>query len=349
MASAMAAVLWLMLALPLASALECGPDQYRLGSRCCTRCPEHARQTSPCTADADTVCECAPGHWLDPQAGACRPCRLCRPGHGASRPCSPHHNAVCRACPEDTYSHQGERGAVRECVRCSVCRADQVNIQNCTATQDTVCMDKSFNVLSEGGSGSELTLSAGTAADPWPAEHASSDIPIYCGILGTVIVVLLLYVAVRHWKLRAAPQKASPAAAPSAVVVARPASATDSSAGCPQIEPLFPVPLKKRLTEMPVTERREIETQLCNHPTNNWTALAAVLGYSKQHVRQIQEQAAERRTNPARLLLTDWAKRSDATVNSLVHALTMVGRRDLAGLVAPKPVRLTVADVDNFV
>ncbi|KAF0291109.1 Tumor necrosis factor receptor superfamily member 16 [Amphibalanus amphitrite] len=347
MASAMAAVLWLMLALPLASALECGPDQYRLGGRCCSRCPEHARQTGPCTADADTVCECAPGHWLDPQAGACRPCRLCRPGHGASRPCSPHHNAVCRACPEDTYSHQGERGAVRECVRCSVCRADQVNIQNCTATQDyrlhgrrqrsmerrtplraggvrreralgaPLCgargrlitladpegevewlcadrgcqSDKSFNVLSEGGSGSELTLSAGTAADPWPAEHSSSDIPIYCGILGTVIVVLLLYVAVRHWKLRAAPQKASPAAAPSAVVVARPASDTDSSAGCPQIEPLFPVPLKKRLTEMPVTERREIETQLCNHPTNNWTALAAVLGYSKQHVRQIQEQA----------------------------------------------------------
>ena len=72
-------------------------------------------------------------------------------------------------------------------------------------------------------------------------------------------------------------------------------------------------------------------------------------GYSKQHVRQIQEQAGERGTSPARLLLTDWARRSDATVASFVHALTMIGRRDLAGLVAPKPVRLTVANVDNFV
>ena len=75
----------------------------------------------------------------------------------------------------------------------------------------------------------------------------------------------------------------------------------------------------------------------------------SVPGYSKQHVRQIQEQAAERKTNPARLLIADWAKRSDATAASFVHALTMIGRRDLAGLVSPKPVRLTVANVDNFV
>ncbi|XP_037090019.1 death domain-containing membrane protein NRADD-like [Pollicipes pollicipes] len=211
-------------------------------------------------------------------------------------------------------------------------------------------MDESFHRLSEGGGGgSGVThLSTGAAGSPWPADHVSSDIPIYCGILGTVIFVLLLYVAVRHWKLRTAPQKSSAPAAPSAVVVTRPASRAEPAA-CPQVEPLFPAPLRKRLAEMPATERCEIETQLCCHPTNNWSALAAALGYSKQQVRQIQELAAERKTNPARMLIADWSKRNDATVTSFVQALTAIGRRDLVGLVLLKPVRLTVANVDNFV
>jgi len=154
-------------------------------------------------------------------------------------------------------------------------------------------------------------------------------------------------VAVRHWKLRAAPQKCC-SATPSAVVVTRPAAAA-CDAPCPQIEPLCSVALRKRLAEMPATERREMETQLFNHPTNNWGALAAVLGYSQQQTRQLQDLAAQKQTNPARLLISDWSRRSDATLTAFTHALTLIGRRDLVSLVSPKPVRLTLANVDNFV
>lgn len=77
--------------------------------------------------------------------------------------------------------------------------------------------------------------------------------------------------------------------------------------------------------------------------------MCVVAGYTKEQTRQIQQLAVQKKTNPARLLISDWSKRSDATVTSFVQALSMAGRRDLAGLVSPKPVRLTVANVDNFV
>ncbi|EFX86162.1 hypothetical protein DAPPUDRAFT_97997 [Daphnia pulex] len=68
---------------------------------------------------------------------SCKSCDLCPHGYGAARACSSTHNTICRKCPTSTYS--SVLSATHGCSVCTVCRDDQVTLNECTPIQDTVC------------------------------------------------------------------------------------------------------------------------------------------------------------------------------------------------------------------
>jgi hypothetical protein len=73
---------------------------------------------------------------------SCKSCDLCPHGYGAARACSSTHNTICRKCPTSTYS--SVLSATHGCSVCTVCRDDQVTLNECTPIQDTVCAGKTF-------------------------------------------------------------------------------------------------------------------------------------------------------------------------------------------------------------
>ena len=68
---------------------------------------------------------------------SCKSCDLCPHGYGAARACSSTHNTICRKCPTSTYS--SVLSATHGCSVCTVCRDDQVTLNECTPIMDTVC------------------------------------------------------------------------------------------------------------------------------------------------------------------------------------------------------------------
>ena len=108
--------------------------------RACSACPKNARTVSTCNVTHDTVCECEPGlFYLSQRSGQCELCDLCPVGWGASTPCGAG-NTVCRKCQNGTYSDVLD--ATAPCRPCSVCTEGQRMLQECTATQDTICLSK---------------------------------------------------------------------------------------------------------------------------------------------------------------------------------------------------------------
>lgn len=116
-----------------------GPS-HEQACRTCSACPKNARTVSACNATQDTVCECEPGlFYLSERSGQCELCDLCPVGWGASTPCGAG-NTVCRKCQNGTYSDVLD--ATAPCRPCSVCTEGQRMLQECTPTQDTICLSK---------------------------------------------------------------------------------------------------------------------------------------------------------------------------------------------------------------
>lgn len=150
--------------------------------RACRTCPPNSRVKRECNATHDTECECDRDHYQEisyqqtvitnelaqPDEGVddattlplharhkhgasfrqqqpimtCKSCDLCPHGYGAARPCSSTHNTICRKCPTSTYS--SVLSATHGCSVCTVCRDDQVTLNECTPIQDTVCAGRNF-------------------------------------------------------------------------------------------------------------------------------------------------------------------------------------------------------------
>ncbi|CAI9719777.1 tumor necrosis factor receptor superfamily member 16-like [Octopus vulgaris] len=143
----------------------------------CSTCPEHTYIKKVCNVTHDTQCECSTGFFYSTELQACMLCTLCPVGWGAVRPCSPTENSWCQRCPNNTYSHliSGTIG----CVKCRTCARDQIMIQPCTDTQDTVCI-------------------AGKGYASRYEETRIDVIPIYCALLGAVVCGLCGFAIYKH-------------------------------------------------------------------------------------------------------------------------------------------------------
>ncbi|XP_046441677.1 tumor necrosis factor receptor superfamily member 16-like [Daphnia pulex] len=133
---------------------------------------------------------------------SCKSCDLCPHGYGAARACSSTHNTICRKCPTSTYS--SVLSATHGCSVCTVCRDDQVTLNECTPIQDTVCADKDMGHPSR----RVITKPLDPVVHQQEEEYNNEGIiSVYCAILGAIVLGLLIYVVMKQWRLRKAANK----------------------------------------------------------------------------------------------------------------------------------------------
>lgn len=114
--------------------------------RACRTCPKNATPIVPCNSTHDTRCACEAGvFFLSARTGQCELCDLCPAGWGARTPCGSTSgagdgNTECYKCGNGTFSSVLDGRA--PCSPCTACLEGQRLLQECTATQDTICLDK---------------------------------------------------------------------------------------------------------------------------------------------------------------------------------------------------------------
>lgn len=353
--------------------VTCSSHQYPVGKHCCRLCPAHSIQLAPCRPPLETQCRCVVGRWLDRQTQKCHKCSSCESGSGVVRPCSANHDSLCQKCPGGTYSrlsstsNAGQTTHIRHCIQCTVCRSDQVKIQNCTEHMDTVCMDEAFRLLAEGKARGVVRLRDRQEDDGGKSDSSSGSLgtatALYCSVLASLVFALVLYTGIRCWRMRRhSPHKTSPPH----VYVRTVASSPSDHAGVGSGQHGSPADsmvtseghslpgqsnrgmLKDRLEVMTWQERAQLDSALGSGLENQqWRQLASLLGYSSSSVEKLHRAAALKSANPASLLIDDWSKNCDATMTSFVRALTLIGRLDLASLVDYSPI--AVKNLANFI
>ncbi|WAR20073.1 TNR16-like protein [Mya arenaria] len=113
--------------------------------RKCSVCPRGYIEKQACTLTNNTACEqCSVGTFQDRRGGGCKECSKCGKGEFVRRPCRPYKNTICKACPDGTFSDDGSRWACKYCQRCL---GYQIELQQCTQTQDATCGEGFVNKL----------------------------------------------------------------------------------------------------------------------------------------------------------------------------------------------------------
>ncbi|KAM6134375.1 death domain-containing membrane protein NRADD-like [Pterocles gutturalis] len=169
-----------------------------------------------------------------------------------------------------------------------------------------------------------------------PPEATGRDIiPVYCSLLGAVVVGLLAYVAFKCWhtcrqkqqlaKARAGDTGMSPEGeklqSDSGVFLDTPPSLQDP-------HPPGKVPRSEGAPPSWVSPQRQEELERLlerGGPGGDWRGLAAHLGFAPDAIVTLG-----RGRSPTRALLSAWARTEGATPETLCQALAAIGRHDAA-------------------
>lgn len=95
----------------------------------------------PCNATQNTICGCPDGYYYDQEADKCKLCDLCPAGWGALRKCNTYHNTICTQC-ESSVTFSSKLDYYSVCENCMKCVDPYFALQECSITEDTICMSK---------------------------------------------------------------------------------------------------------------------------------------------------------------------------------------------------------------
>ncbi|KAG5280325.1 hypothetical protein AALO_G00087790 [Alosa alosa] len=182
----------------------------------CTQCTGLMRMDTPCTDTNDATCVCArycADGWV---AGARLHCGKAPRGSGVLMRCEPGQDTLCEDCGGgDLYSDRDSD--LEPCLPCTICEDEEVQLQACTRTSDTVCQDLNTPNTTEFAAPSTSPPPA-TPTPPYdstPSYDATPEsattttfiargfnenlIPIYCSILAAVVAGLLAFIIFKRW------------------------------------------------------------------------------------------------------------------------------------------------------
>lgn len=289
------------------------PDWHTGKCQNCSECKKHSHVKEPCTSSHDTICECDVDFFYSYLAKECLLCNLCPIGYGAIIPCSGLQNSVCLKCPIGTYSDV--KSATSPCKYCTKCTSRQVEIQPCKDTDDTICYDIPEDYTSQ----------------PTKAkENKDFDvIPIYCAILGAVVLGLLGYVIFKQYT-RLKNRKIFKGHDLHEDVEYSKASGADSGVFVENEFINKQYNQLSRVRDIPLQKRKEIEKNLAIPRTkgDNWKLLARELGYEEEKIEQF-ECTSDDPVIQVQNMLNHWTKRKHATVGVFIKALTNLNRLDI--------------------
>uniref|UniRef100_A0A672IG61 Nerve growth factor receptor b n=1 Tax=Salarias fasciatus TaxID=181472 RepID=A0A672IG61_SALFA len=330
----------------------------------CTQCTGLLRMETPCTDANDATCVCNYGYYLSELSQRCEPCTKCPEGQGMLLSCELDHDTVCEECTGDTYSDQ--ESSRDPCIPCTTCDEDEV-LQLCTPVRDTVCLRKSECL---GCVSPVLSLIVLFFMKLIINIHGDSQerlyqglndklIPIYCSILAAVVVGLVAFIIFKKWnsckqnKQGANNCTASQNQTPSPEgekLHSDSGISVDSQSlqeqqqqqqqGQSQAQTVVNMDEEPCLL-LPLHTREKVEKLLfrgnegddCNHlQDSDWCSLAGLLGYEEERIAAFGQDE-----HPVRALLSDWASKDCASIETLCTALRKINRDDVAQSLALSP------------
>ncbi|TNN08705.1 Tumor necrosis factor receptor superfamily member 16 [Schistosoma japonicum] len=174
----------------------------------CRRCEElHplAKTRTECTPITDTICQCEKLYYMSEKEQTCKPCTVCQPGEGIVKACSWNSDTQCQSCPAGFWSAQTIDNV--KCIPCQSCGKDQVLVRQCSSISDTLCCP-----LNNPNCTHELSSDYSTYDQdgdiPENGNKSNQMLPIYCSIMGLIIISLLCYVVYKLWRQREASKNA---------------------------------------------------------------------------------------------------------------------------------------------
>ncbi|VDI48839.1 nerve growth factor receptor (TNFR superfamily member 16) [Mytilus galloprovincialis] len=279
----------------------------------CSECKKDSHVKTPCTIVEDTICECNVDFYFHTVAKECSLCNFCPIGYGAIIPCNRLQNSICLKCPNGTYSDV--KSATLPCKRCTKCSSGQAEFKPCSDTENTICY---------GHPKENYTLQPTTAKD----KKDFDVIPVYCAVLGAVVLGLLVYVIFKQYT-RLKNRKIHKGHEPHEEVEYSKASGCDSGVYvenefCKQYNQL------SRVRDLPVKKKKELEKNLSMHTSdgNTWKQLAKELGYQEKKIGEFESSSSEV-VSHVHNLLNHWSKYKHSTVEVLIKALTIINRLDI--------------------
>ncbi|XP_070783668.1 nerve growth factor receptor b [Enoplosus armatus] len=331
----------------------------------CTVCGDLLRMKAPCTDSNDATCVCNYGYYLNEVSQWCEPCTKCPEGQGMLYSCEFDHDTVCEECNGDTYSDQ--ESSREPCIPCATCDETEV-LQPCTSVTDTVCkalytpappnvfMNYSTppyeditpdNPPPEGSTESTTTTTNGDSQEKLYQGLNDKLIPIYCSILAAVVVGLVAFIIFKRWNSCkqnkqganncTANQNQTPSpegeklhsdsgiSVDSQSLQEQQAQTQAQTVVTMDEEPCLLLPLHTR-EKVEKLLFRGSEGDDCNHmDDSDWCNLAGLLGYEDERIATFRQDE-----HPVRALLSDWASKECASIDTLCTALRKINRNDIA-------------------
>nr|XP_033467931.1 nerve growth factor receptor b [Epinephelus lanceolatus] len=350
----------------------------------CTVCTGLLRMKAPCTDSNDATCVCNYNYYMDELSQRCEPCTKCPLGQGMLLSCEFDHDTVCEECTVDTYSDQ--ESSREPCIPCTTCDDGEM-LTPCTPISDTFCQaptvyDDSVSptnytsnftpVYGEYDETDDLppstpdTTTTVTNGDSKEPIHHLNDklIPIYCSILAAVVVGLVAFIIFKRWNSCkqnkqganncTANQNQTPSPegeklhSDSGISVD--SQSLQEQQGQTQAQTVVTMDEEPCLL-LPLHTREKVEKLLymgsegddCNHmEDSDWCNLAGLLGYEEERIATFRQEE-----HPVRALLSDWASKDCASIDTLCTALRKINRDDIAQslVLSPSAVKPTATSV----
>uniref|UniRef100_A0A672IG17 Nerve growth factor receptor b n=1 Tax=Salarias fasciatus TaxID=181472 RepID=A0A672IG17_SALFA len=342
----------------------------------CTQCTGLLRMETPCTDANDATCVCNYGYYLSELSQRCEPCTKCPEGQGMLLSCELDHDTVCEECTGDTYSDQeSSRDPCIPCTTCDedevlqLCTPVRDTVLSTTfyvnftmpAYPDFTPVDPPSDDLSDSSSTTSTTTTTTSGDSQERLYQGLNDklIPIYCSILAAVVVGLVAFIIFKKWnsckqnKQGANNCTASQNQTPSPEgekLHSDSGISVDSQSlqeqqqqqqqGQSQAQTVVNMDEEPCLL-LPLHTREKVEKLLfrgnegddCNHlQDSDWCSLAGLLGYEEERIAAFGQDE-----HPVRALLSDWASKDCASIETLCTALRKINRDDVAQSLALSP------------
>lgn len=333
----------------------------------CTLCTGLYRMKSPCTDSNDATCVCNYGYYFNKISQQCEPCTKCPEGQGMLYSCDIDHDTVCEQCNGDTYSDQ--ESSREPCIPCATCDEAEV-LQPCTSVTDTVCQVIYPSGLPTAFTGYSSTTYEEFPPDGPPPDSPTEStttttttngdsqeklyqglndklIPIYCSILAAVVVGLVAFIIFKRWNSCkqnkqganncTANQNQTPS--PEGEKLHSDSGISVDSQSLQEQQAQTQAQTVVNMVEepcllLPLHTREKVEKLLfrgsegndCNHmDDSDWCNLACLLGYEEERIETFRQD-----DHPIRALLSDWASKDCASIDTLCTALRKINRDDIA-------------------
>uniref|UniRef100_A0A3B4B2E7 Uncharacterized protein n=1 Tax=Periophthalmus magnuspinnatus TaxID=409849 RepID=A0A3B4B2E7_9GOBI len=335
-------------------------ENFSHTERCqrCTQCTGLMRMETPCTDANDAICACNYGYYLNSVTQRCEPCTRCPEGQGMLVACEQDRDTMCEECTMDTYSDQ--ESSREPCMPCSTCEESDVD-QECTPKSDTVCLGKNklcllqlYTLVTEEDDGdffvdpplplpteSTTTTTGGDSRQPIYQGLNDKLIPVYCSILAAGVGGLVAFIIFKRWnnckqnKQGANNCTANPNQTPSpeGEKLHSDSGISVDSQSLQEQQGQTQTHTEEPCLLLPLHTREKLEQLLfrgsagdnCNMDDSDWSNLAGLLGYEEERIAIFRQE-----DHPVRALLSDWASKDSASIDTLCTALRKINREDIA-------------------